>query len=68
MEEMWVQSQRSGRSPGEGHGNPLQYPFLESSMDRGAWWDRVVHGATKEPDMTEQLNSNNNQKQSQSTG
>ena len=27
-----------GRSPGEGHGNPLQYSGLESSMDRAAWW------------------------------
>ena len=27
----------SGRSPGEGHGNPLQYPCLENPMDRGAW-------------------------------
>ena len=26
-----------GRSPGEGHGNPLQYSFLENSKDRGAW-------------------------------
>ena len=26
-----------GRSPGEGHGNPLQYSCLENSMDRGAW-------------------------------
>ena len=26
------------RSPGEGHGNPLQYSCLENSMDRGAWW------------------------------
>ena len=26
-----------GRSPGEGNGNPLQYPYLENSMDRGAW-------------------------------
>ena len=26
-----------GRSPGEGHGNPVQYSFLENSMDRGAW-------------------------------
>ena len=25
------------RSPGEGHGNPLQYSWLENSMDRGAW-------------------------------
>ena len=27
-----------GRFPGEGHGNPLQYSFLENPMDRGAWW------------------------------
>ena len=26
-----------GRSPGEGHGNPLQYSWLENPMDRGAW-------------------------------
>ena len=29
---------RSGRSPGEGNGNPLQYSCLENSMDGGAWW------------------------------
>ena len=28
---------RSGRSPGKGHGNPLQYSCLENPMDRGAW-------------------------------
>ena len=28
---------RSGRSPGEGNGNPLEYPCLENAMDRGAW-------------------------------
>ena len=39
-----------GRSPGEGHGNPLQYPCLENSMDRGAGW--APH---KESEMTEQL-------------
>ena len=27
-----------GRSPGEGHGNSLQYSCLESHMDRGTWW------------------------------
>ena len=27
----------SGRSPGEGNSNPLQYPCLENSMDRGVW-------------------------------
>ena len=31
------------RSPGGGHGNPLQYSCLENSMDRGAWWV-TVHG------------------------
>ena len=49
-----------GRSPGEGNGNPLQYPCLENLMDRGAWW-AAVHGAVKQSDMTEQLNNNNNQ-------
>ena len=36
----------SGRSPGGGHGNPLQYPCLENSMHRGAW-RATVHGVTK---------------------
>ena len=27
-----------GRSPGRGHGNPLQYSCLENPMDKGAWW------------------------------
>jgi len=36
----------SGRSPGKGNGNLLQYSFLENSMDRGAWW-AIVHGVTK---------------------
>ena len=31
----------SGRSPGEGHGNQLQYYFLENPMDRGDWWAMV---------------------------
>ena len=31
----------SGRSPGEGHGNPFQYSSLENPMDRGAWWATV---------------------------
>ena len=44
----------SGRSPGEGNGNPLQYSRLENSMDRGAWWV-IVHGVTKSLDRTEQL-------------
>ena len=28
----------SGRSPGVGNGNPLQYSYLEKSIDREAWW------------------------------
>ena len=35
-----------GRSPGGGHGNPLQYFYLENSMDREAWW-AIVHGFAK---------------------
>ena len=35
----------SGRSPGEGNGNPLQYSCLENPMDGGAWW-ATVHGVT----------------------
>ena len=35
----------SERSPGEGHGDPLQYSCLENSMDRGAW-RATVHGIT----------------------
>ena len=36
----------SGRSHGEGNGNPLQYSCLENSMDRGACW-ATVHGVIK---------------------
>ena len=49
----------SGRSPGEGNGNPLQYSCLENSMDRGAW-QATVHVSSKESDMTKQINSNSN--------
>ena len=42
----------SGRSPGEGNGNPLQYSSLENPVDRGAW-QAIVHGVVKESDMTE---------------
>ena len=41
----------SGRSPGEGNGNPLQYSCLENPMDRGALWATVQRVA--ESDMTE---------------
>ena len=36
----------SGRSPGGGHGNPLQYSCLENPMDRESW-RATVHGAAK---------------------
>ena len=51
----------SGRSPGEGNGNPLQYSCLGNPTDRGAWggW-ATVHGVTKESNTTERLNENNN--------
>ena len=50
----------SGRSPGEGNGNPLQYSWLENPMDRGAW-RATVHGH-KESDPTERLNNSDNNK------
>ena len=54
MRETWVHSlgqedpleKGKGRSPREGNGNPLQYPCLENSMDRGAWC-ATVHGVAK---------------------
>ena len=35
-----------GRSPGVENGNPVQYSYLENSMDRGAWW-ATVSGVAK---------------------
>ena len=46
MWETWVLSLLSGRSPGEGNDNPLQYSCLENPVDRGAWW-ATVHRVTK---------------------
>ena len=40
-----------GRSRGGGHGSPLQYPFLDNPVDRGAWW-AVLHRVS-EPDKSE---------------
>ena len=37
---------RSGRSAGEGNGNPVQYSCLENPLDRGAW-QATVHGVAK---------------------
>ena len=36
----------SGRAPGEGNGNPLQYSCLKNPTDRGAWWT-TVHGVAE---------------------
>ena len=36
----------SGRSPGEGNGNPLQYSCFQNSTARGAWWG-TVHGVAQ---------------------
>ena len=44
----------SERSPGGRNSNPLQYPCLENSMDRGAW-RATVHRVAKESDTTERL-------------
>ena len=41
----------SGRPPGGGHGNPPQYSFLKTPLDRGTWWATVYSVA--ELDMTE---------------
>ena len=41
----------SGRSPGEGNGNPLQYSGLGNPMDKETWW-ATVHGVTKNLDTT----------------
>ena len=37
---------RSGRFPGGGSGNSLQYSYLKNPMDRSDWW-AIVHGVTK---------------------
>ena len=39
----------SGRSPGEGNGNPLQYSCLDNTIDRGTGW-ATVHGVAEELD------------------
>ena len=44
--ETWDQPLGQEDPPGKGHGNPLQYSYLENSMDRGDWW-ATVHEVTK---------------------
>ena len=41
----------SGRSPGEGNGNPLQYPCLENPMNRGSW-QAIQSMGSQDSDMT----------------
>ena len=43
-----------GRSPGGGHGNPLQYSCLENPMDQGAW-RAIVYGVTQSQTQLKQL-------------
>ena len=46
----------SGRSPGGGDGNPLQYSCLENHMDRGAWW-AMIHRVAKSQTRLKQLST-----------
>ena len=46
----------SGRSPGGGHGNPLQYSCQENPIDRGAWW-ATVYGVSKSQIQLKGLNT-----------
>ena len=46
MRQTLVRSPGSGRSSGEGNGNPLQYPCVENPMD-GVMWQATVHGVAK---------------------
>ena len=48
----------SGRSTGEGNGNPLQYSCLENPMDIGAWW-ATVHGVAKSRTQLSDFTSHN---------
>ena len=42
----------SGRSPGEGNGNPLQYPYLENPMVKGAWQSTIQRKIHKRVSVT----------------
>ena len=46
----------SGRSPGGGHGSPLQFSCLENPMDRGAWWT-TLHRVTQSRTRLKRLSS-----------
>ena len=49
---------KPGEYPGGGHGKPLEYSCLENPIDREAW-QSIVHGVTKELDMTKCLSTRN---------
>ena len=55
MQETWVGIPGSGRSPGEGNCNPLQYSCLENPMDSGDWQATV--SKSQELDMIERLST-----------
>ena len=55
-----------GRFPGEGNGNPLQYPCMGNPVHRGAW-QAAVHGVTKESDTAYLLKNKDNGCPSSST-
>ena len=46
----------SGRCPGGGHGNPLNYSCLENPMDKGSW-QATVHRVTKSQTLLKQLST-----------
>ena len=50
----------SGRAPGGGHDNPLQYSCLENSIDKGAWW-ATVHGVAKSQKWLKQQHASTNE-------
>ena len=56
MQETWVQSLGQEEDPGEGNGNPLQYPCLENPMDSGAWW-AAIYGIAQSQTQLKQLGS-----------
>ena len=47
----------SGRYPGRGNGNPLQYPCLGNPMDRGAWWGVMEESTRSQRETTERLST-----------
>ena len=56
MQEIWGSIPGSGRSHGEGNGNPLRYSCLENPMDRGDW-RATVHRVTKNQTLLKQLST-----------